>query len=108
MEELTKVLEKTKTFINNSKNIYEVAEYRQFIKKAVKSNCLGIQVLGKLMMALAVAVVGVGISLAATGIGALPAVAVGAAGSGLFSGGAHLNNKGKDADEALITQFSQS
>ena len=84
--DLAEVLNKTHALICNPKT-KEITDYQVFIQKALKSPYSGMQLLGKLMMALAVALVGAAIAMGVTGVGVLPAVAVGVLAVGLFSVG---------------------
>ena len=97
-EQLAKALNKANSFIDDPGK-KEINSYGQFVKEAMKSPNSGMQLLGKIMMALSVAVIGLGATLAATGIGAAPGAAVGLIGLGLFAGGARLSQKETSVSE---------
>ena len=105
LSELTHVLNKTHAFISNPK-AKPAEDYQAFIQKALSSPLSGMQLLGKLMMALSVALVGAAIGMGVTGVGIIPAVGVGVLAVGLFSAGTYLVRKGRQKDAEHISHFS--
>ena len=105
LSELTHVLNKTHAFISNPK-AKPAKDYQAFIQKALSSPLSGMQLLGKLMMALSVALVGAAIGMGVTGVGIIPAVGVGVLAVGLFSAGTYLVRKGRQKDAEHISHFS--
>ncbi|CAM2742722.1 DUF4116 domain-containing protein [Legionella worsleiensis] len=106
--DLIKVLDKTRAFMANKPSEQQTKDYTSFIQAALKSPSSAMQILGYLMMALAVAVAGVSIALGVTGVSMVPAVGTAALAVGLFATGAALALKSlKDEKEnkELIQQF---
>jgi len=103
---LIKVLEKTSEFINNPKKEVVAKEYQWFANAIAKKPSQGMQLLGKLMMGLALIILGASIFMASTGVGLLPAAGALASGLGIFAGGAVLNEQGKKDNTALIQSMN--
>ena len=104
-EQLTEALIKAHELIQNPHNNHIIREYNQISEQAMKNQHPGMQLFGKMMMALSVVVVAVGATLAMTGIGAAPGAAVGLIGLGLFAGGAELNKDKKKTDEEVVREL---
>ncbi|KTD33457.1 hypothetical protein Lmor_2008 [Legionella moravica] len=109
LDQLKRVLDKTHAFMSNKPSEQQTKDYTSFIQSSLKSPSTGLQILGKLMMALAVALAGASIVLGATGVGVVPAVGTGLLAVGLFGAGAALATKqSKEAKEnnELINTFT--
>lgn len=98
--QLVKVLRKTNEFIQGPLNRYVAFDYNQFVSNAIKSPWAGMQLLGKLMMALATVMVGATMATAGVGFG------VGVVSFGLFASGTYLMNQEKNSEKALILELS--
>ncbi|CAM2935193.1 hypothetical protein [Legionella worsleiensis] len=108
LNQLQRVLDKTYDFLQHPSNDANVNDYSAFLQSALKSKSSGMQLLGKLMMALAIVVAGVSIALGLTGVGTIPAVSVGLAAAGLFAVGATLTTRQSEEDKEnkeLIQHF---
>lgn len=91
---LIEVLKKTNAFVSTSSPDGK-EEYIKFANSIAKKPSKTMQLLGKLMLNLAVCVLGASVVIGVSGLGLLPAAAVAVSGLGLFAGGAHLKYKGQ-------------
>ena len=66
------------------------------------------QLLGKLMMAIAVAVAGLSVAMGLTGVGVVSAISVGGIAVGLFSKGASLVQNAKKEEDNLVNTFTST
>jgi hypothetical protein len=104
ISELTKVLKKSDAFLKNTKK--QATSYHDFIEQSLKSPWSGLQLLGKIMMALSVAVAAIAIVLATTVVGTPAALGVGLLSIGFFATGLSLSLKGAAHDKKIIADLS--
>jgi len=105
--DLRRVLNKTSAFISNPKT-KTIEDYQIFVQKSVKSPWSGMRLLGKIMMALSIALAGASIAMGVTGVGALPAVAVGVLAVGLFAAGRACARAGVRSEYILIHELTDT
>lgn len=106
MDNLTMVLKNTDDFLNP-----EIADdgetYQEFASRIAKNPSQGMQLVGKLMMNLAVIMLGASIVMATTGVGLLPAAGVLVSAVGIFSGGSALKERGEKDNTDLIKSMDE-